>query len=257
MDFLSLNVRGIRDAIKRMSLMQWLSHHRLDIVCPQETHAVSASESSAWFLPFGFLTVSAVGSARARGLAILYRSRLILNQSWVELCGRFSMAEFMNGNFLFRVVCIYAPNTNPECNSFLLSCDDLIDPTISTLLPYSDHVAVVIRVSPPVQLFRGPSGWKLNSSILRDPDFSSIIESFWASWRRRKKDFRSIQLWWDRGKERLKRLALAFCRRLFRRGSVPSSLIWLLIKKPKLIKALSLSRIFMRGYWLVLLILTA
>ena len=123
--------------------------------------------------------------------------------------------------------------------------------------PYSDHVAVVLRVSPPVQLFRGPGRWKLNSSIFRDPDFSSIIESFWASWRRRKKDFRSIQLLWDRGKERLKGLAIAFCRRLFRRGSVPSSLIWLLIKKPKLIKALSLSRIFMRGYWLVLLILTA
>ena len=66
-------------------------------------------------------------------------------------------------------------------------------------------------VSPPVQLFRGPGRWKLNSSILRDPDFSSIIESFWASWRRRKRDLRSIQLWWDRGRERLKGLAIAFC----------------------------------------------
>ena len=120
MNFLSLNVCGIRDANKRMSLMQWLSHRRLDIVCLQETHAVSASESSSWFSPCGFLTVSAVGSARARGLAILYRPRLILNRSWVELCGRFSMAEFMNGNFLFRVVCIYDPNSNPERNSFLL-----------------------------------------------------------------------------------------------------------------------------------------
>ena len=118
MNFLSLNVCGIRDANKRMSLMQLLSHCRLDIVCLQETHAVSASESSAWFSPYGFLTVSAVGSARARGLAILYRPRLILNRSWVELCGRFSMPEFMNGNFLFRVVCIYAPNSNPERNSY-------------------------------------------------------------------------------------------------------------------------------------------
>ena len=79
--------------------------------------------------------------------------------------------------------------------------------------PYSDHVAVVLGVSPPVQLFRGPGRWKLNSSILRDLDFSSNIESFWASWRRRKKDFRSIQLWWDRGKDRLKGLAIAFCSR--------------------------------------------
>ena len=89
--------------------------------------------------------MSAVGSARARGLAILYRPRLILNQSWVELCGRFSMAEFMNGNFLFRVVCIYAPNTNPECNSFLLSCADLIDPTIPTLAETSMPFGIASR----------------------------------------------------------------------------------------------------------------
>ena len=57
----------------------WLSHRLLDIVCLQETHAVSASESSAWFSPYGFLTVSAVRSARARGVAILYHPRLILN----------------------------------------------------------------------------------------------------------------------------------------------------------------------------------
>ena len=79
--------------------------------------------------------------------------------------------------------------------------------------PYSDHVAVVLGVSPPAQLFRGPGRRKLNSSILRDLDFSSNIESFWTSWRRRKKDFRSIQLWWDRGKDRLKGLAIAFCSR--------------------------------------------
>ena len=46
----------------------------------------------------------------------------------------------------------------------------------------------MLGVSPPVQLFRGPGRWKLNSSILWDLDFSSNIESFWASWRRRKKD---------------------------------------------------------------------
>ena len=103
MNFLSLNVCGIRDANKRMSLMQWLGHRRLDIVCLQETHAVSASESAAWFSPYGFLTVLAVGSAQAGGLPILYRPRLILNRSWVELCGRFSMAEFMNGNFSFEL----------------------------------------------------------------------------------------------------------------------------------------------------------
>ena len=72
--------------------------------------------------------------------------------------------------------------------------------------PYLYHVALVLGVSP-------PGRWKLNSSILRVLDFSSNIESFWASRRSRKKDFRSIQLWWDRGKDRLKGLAISFISR--------------------------------------------
>ena len=300
MNFLSLNVCGIREANKRMSLMQWLSHRRVDIVCFQETHTISSTESSSWFSPFGFLAVSAAGTAHARGLAILFRPRLFLNRSWVELGGRFVMAEFMDGNFLFRVVCIYAPNRNPERDSFLLSCSDFIDPSIPTLLggdfnavfdrtkdrkgsaadsayrdssislrslfseacvfdvwrrlhpdtiafswtrrdgllasridlfgcpvswahgvhacdlipcPYSDHVAIVLRVSPPAQLHRGPGRWKLNLSVLRDPAFVSLVESFWASWRQKKSNFRSIQLWWDRGKEHIRGLAISFCSR--------------------------------------------
>ena len=39
----------------------------------------------------------------------------------------------------------------------------------------------------------------------------SLVESFGVSWRQRKRSFRSIQLWWDRGKERLKGLAISFC----------------------------------------------
>ena len=302
MNFLSLNVCGIRDVNKRMSLMQWLSHRCVDIVCFQETHTISSTESSSWFSPFSFLAVSAAGTAHARGLAILYRPRLFLNGSWVELGGRFVMAEFMDGNFLFRVVCICAPNRNPERDSFLLSCSDFIDPSIPTLLggdfnavfdhtkdrrgsatdstyrdssisislrslfseacvfdvwrhlhpdtiafswtrrdgllasridlfgcpvpwahgvhacdliprPYSDHVAIVLKVSPPAQLHQGPGRWKLNPSVLRDPAFVSLVESFWVSWKQRKSNFRSIQLWWDRGKEHIRGLAISFCSR--------------------------------------------
>ena len=39
----------------------------------------------------------------------------------------------------------------------------------------------------------------------------SLFESFWASWKLRKRGFPSLQLWWDRGKDHIKRLATAFC----------------------------------------------
>ena len=204
------------------------------------------------------------------------------------------MAEFMDGNFRFHVVCIYTPNRNPERDSFLLPRSDLIDTSIPTLLcgdfnavldrtmdhrvsaadstyrdssaslcslfseacvfdvwrylhpdtigiswtrrngllasridlfgcllswvracdfvpcPYSNHVADVLKVSPPAQLHCGPGRWKLNPSILHDPVFISLIESFWASWRQRKGSFWPIQFLWDRGKEHIKGLAISF-----------------------------------------------
>ena len=312
MDFLSLNVCGIRDGNKRLSLLQWLSHFSLDFVCLQETHALSAAESFSWFSPYGFLAVSAPGSAHSCGLVILYRPRFFLSRSWVELGGRFVMAEFMFRDFVFRVVCIYAPNRNPERDSFLLSCADLIDPSVPTVVcgdfnavfdrakdrrgnpagsvyrdssvalrslfseacvfdvwrhlhpdtvafswmrgdgllasridlfgcpiswtpgvrgcdffpcPYSDHCALFFKVSPPLPMVRGPGRWKLNLSILHEPDFVSLVESFWASWKLRKRSFPSLLLWWDRGKEHIKRLAISFCSRRKRSSRLSLSLL--------------------------------
>lgn len=39
--------------------------------------------------------------------------------------------------------------------------------------PYSDHAAIVLKVSPTTLFHGGPGRWKLNQSILRDPVFVS------------------------------------------------------------------------------------
>ena len=52
--FLCLNVRGIRDAKKRLSFLQWLSHLSADFVCLQEVHGKSIEEANSWFSSFGF-----------------------------------------------------------------------------------------------------------------------------------------------------------------------------------------------------------
>lgn len=53
--FLTLNVCGLRDINKRLSLMQWLSHLCLDVGCVQEIYTVSGAEAVSWFSPFGSL----------------------------------------------------------------------------------------------------------------------------------------------------------------------------------------------------------
>ena len=77
--------------------------------------------------------------------------------------------------------------------------------------PFSDHAAVTLLCALPDPIPRGPGRWKLNASILQDPSFRSLIVDFWAVWKRRKASFLSIQEWWDRGKGRIKGLAISFC----------------------------------------------
>ena len=77
--------------------------------------------------------------------------------------------------------------------------------------PFSDHAAVTLNCALPEPIPRGPGRWKLNVSILQDPSFRSLIVDFWSFWRQRRQSFSSIQEWWERGKSRIKGLAISFC----------------------------------------------
>ena len=78
--------------------------------------------------------------------------------------------------------------------------------------PFSDHSAVLFKVSIPEPIPRGPGRWKLNSSILADVDFVAAVKVFWSAWRLKKGSFDSLLSWWDRAKERIKGLAISHCK---------------------------------------------
>lgn len=215
----------------------------------------------------------------------------------MELNGRFLMAEFSDRGVFYRVACIYAPNRNPEQDSFFASSADLVDLVVPTVLcgnfngvfnrtldrkgaftgslyrdssaalsslfhtccvvdtwrhlhpgrtsfswmrpdgshtsrinlfgcpiswisgvsacdilacPYSDHSAILTTLIILSQTPRGPGRWRLNVSLLQDDVFVAAVESFWGSWRSHKDRFPSLQAWWDRGKERIKGIAVRF-----------------------------------------------
>ena len=298
MSFLTLNVNGLRDANKRAGLLQWLSHLALDFVCLQETHVISSDECNSWFSPFGFLCVASPGSVHSRGSVLLYRPRFDLENFQIDADGRFIMAGFKFHGISFRVVCLYAPNRNPDRDDFFAFCESSVDPSVPTLLcgdfnavfdraldrrgsnvfdtarescvtlsalfdgccvadvwrilhpgqvgfswtksdgsfasridlvgcpfswlhcvqacdllscPFSDHSAVLLKCPIPEPLPRGPGRWRLNISILSDVTFVDAVKVFWVSWRRYKISFDSLQSWWDRGKERVKGIAIKLC----------------------------------------------
>ena len=132
--FLTLNVNGLRDANKRMALLQWLSHLSLDFACLQETHVTSVAECISWFSSYGFLSAVSPGSAHSCGSLILYRPRYTLLNSWVDSSGRFVLAEFQDRDVIFRVACIYAPNRNPDRDTFFSFVSSRIDPSVATVV---------------------------------------------------------------------------------------------------------------------------
>ena len=69
---ITLNVQGLRTAIHRDTLIQWLNCFRPEIVCLQETHATSIQEFSSWFAGTGYNCISSAGTTEVVVLACLF-----------------------------------------------------------------------------------------------------------------------------------------------------------------------------------------
>ena len=97
----------------------------------------------------------------------------------------------------------------------LIGCPYVLVPSVSSCdilpCPYSDHCAVLLRVTVPDVVPPGPGLWKLNISILEDEEYIHQVGEFWSNWRGRKSQFLSLGKWWEEGKSRIKGLSFRYC----------------------------------------------
>ena len=97
----------------------------------------------------------------------------------------------------------------------LIGCPYVWVPSVSSCdilpCPYSDHCAVLLRVTVPDVVPPGPGLWKLNISILEDEEYVRQVGEFWSNWRSRKCQFPSLGKWWEEGKSRIKGLSIRYC----------------------------------------------
>ena len=63
---------------------------------------------------------SLVPGLKSCGVAVLFRPCFSLIKSWPDTSGRSLMAEFNCSDFVFRVCSLYAPNTDPERDEFMV-----------------------------------------------------------------------------------------------------------------------------------------
>ena len=109
----------------------------------------------------------------------------------------------------------------------LVGCPVSWLPSVSTcdifVCPVSDHSAVSLTLtSLPGAVSRGPGFWKLNTSILTEPDYIAENSSFWSTWQGSKDSSSSLLGWWDLGKAHIKSLSLDYCRRCSARRKAQS-----------------------------------
>ena len=100
---------------------------KADIVCLQETHAPSHDTIKKWFANSGYRVVSSCHTNKSCGMAILIKDSYSIFNIIKDAAGCFVQAIVNFGKDQLSFVSLYAPNKNPEWNTFLLSLADLID----------------------------------------------------------------------------------------------------------------------------------
>ena len=139
---LTLNIQGLRSLENRLTLIAWLNCFQPSIVCLQETHSTSEKEFSDWFsgtnpstTNTNYKCISSPGTARSRGVAILYRPEaLSVVSSWKDDSGRLVIAEFSRNNLNFQVASLYGPNNKKDGSLFFESFYQALDPDLPVLL---------------------------------------------------------------------------------------------------------------------------
>ena len=77
---------------------------------------------------------------------------------------------------------------------------------------HSDHRLVCFEFRPPPQSLNRDTSWILNHLLLKDAEFCEVISNLWSRWQSLKNRFTSIQAWWDKGKEQIKKVSLKYSR---------------------------------------------
>ena len=130
--FLTVNVNGLRDPLKRLTFGHWLSGLSADVVCLQELHCVSEDEVKCWFPSFS--VVASVGSHKSCGVAVIFRTSFTLIDVDRDSLGRFVRARLQRAGSTFDVVSLYAPNLRSDRVLFFPSLLSLLDVSVPTLL---------------------------------------------------------------------------------------------------------------------------
>ena len=141
-ELITLNCQGLRNSDHRATLFSWLQCCRVDVLCLQETHAITEEEFTSWLSAAssdglngrGYKCVSSPGTNRSAGVAILYHPALDLVGWSRDRDGRFVRCELARDDYHLQICNIYGPNQAKAGSAFFESLSALIDSDTPTVL---------------------------------------------------------------------------------------------------------------------------
>ena len=113
----SLNVRGLKNKLKRISLFNYLKSQRFDIVCLQESH-ITKNDISSWQKQWGGKIFFNEGTNRSKGEAILVSKHFNGKVDLEVARERMMIVSVLYGNYDLKIANVYAPNEVREKNVF-------------------------------------------------------------------------------------------------------------------------------------------
>ena len=107
-----------------------------------------------------------------------------------------------SGEFASRIDMIWAPTVMQDC---IQECNYF--PSF-----FLDHQYLFVKCNFRDPIIAGWGVWKLNTSLLQDPEYVSLVKSFWSFWETYKdhEDFASLLDWWDQGKFYLREVTRSY-----------------------------------------------
>ena len=107
-----------------------------------------------------------------------------------------------SGTFASRIDMIWAPVAMAD---LVQECE--YHPSFLT-----DHQYLLVKCCLREHLITGPGMWKFNTSLLTDPSYVTLVNSFWSFWQTYydHPDFHSVLDWWDQGKFYFHKLTQTF-----------------------------------------------
>lgn len=119
---ISLNVRGLRNQVKRRSIFSYLKNQKATLYCLQETFSKEDDEK-IWSAEWGGQIIFSHGSEHSRGVCILLsvNSGFSLSTVHADRDGRYIIVKVNIGDEQLFVINIYAPNKGAEQELFIRS----------------------------------------------------------------------------------------------------------------------------------------